>query len=199
MCTWRSYEYDQRDAWRQGGRPQHHCKPLAGAGNVTMGEMRIVLVGQPYAEPRYYGSLAWRERDVYVRHPGGGKDSRHGDGVTYLTSTEHSRTSELRVPTSDITRELVNFIQLPSSQSEPQPLRGPIRPTDLILHTMSVGTTPRLAVEITANQYLPDVLSAWQAYSTASSVQTQIDKGLGQTLIVALTASSTSMRSTGAG
>lgn len=157
-----------------------------------------MLVGQPYAEPMYYGALAWGDRDVYVRHPGGGKDSRHSDGVTYLTSTNDSRTSELRVPTSDVTREVVNFIQLPSSNAA-ESLRGAIKPTDLILNTSSVGTTPRLAVEIAADNYLPAVLAAWQTYSTVSSVQTQVDKGLGQTLIVALAPGSTSMRSTGAG
>jgi hypothetical protein len=163
-----------------------------------MADMRTVLVGQPYAEPMYYGALAWSDRDVYIRHPGGGKDSRHNNGVTYLTATGDSRTSQLRVPTSDVTHEVVNFIQLPSSEAA-EPLRGSIKATDLVLNTTSVGTTPRLAVEIVANTYLPAVLAAWQTHSTVSSVQTLVDKGLGQTLVVALAPSSTSMRSAGAG
>ena len=152
---------------------------------MSHSEMRIVLTGPPYDEPRYYGKIQWGLRDVYVRHPGGGKDSRHSDGATRLTSTDESRICEMRVATSDVIHETVNFVQLPSSVSEPAPLRDAIKPTDLVLDTSSVGTAPRLAVEIAANNILPEVLNAWQTTSGVSSVQTCVDKGLGQSLIVA--------------
>ena len=81
-----------------------------------MPSMRVVLTGPEYREPRYYGQLEWSERDVYLRHPGGGKDSRHRDGATYLTSDTTDRTFETRCPTSDIFRETVNFIQTVSDK-----------------------------------------------------------------------------------
>jgi hypothetical protein len=155
--------------------------------------MRLVLIGAPYAEPRYYGSVEWAAdgRGVYLRQPSGAKTSRHGDGATYLTSTDASRRLETRVPTSDITHERVNFITLPSSMPEPPVLSGEIRSTDLVLHTSSIGTSPQLAVEIAANRFLPEVLAAWQAQSTVGSICTCVDKQLDQTLIVALAPSST--------
>jgi len=132
-----------------------------------MADMRIVLTGPPYDEPRYYGMLQWDDRNVYIRHPGGGKDSRHGDGKTWLTTTGDSRQMELRVPTSDVTQELLNFVALPTSMPEPPILRGGIQPTDLVLNTSSVGTSPQLAVEIVANPRLPDVLALYQTSSAA--------------------------------
>ena len=157
-----------------------------------MPEMRIVLGGEAYPSPRYYGTIAWSAdgRDVYIRHPGGGKDSRHRDGRTYLTSTEAERYVETRAPTSDITQERVNVVTLPAFLSEPPVLSGAVRATDLLLHSSSVGTVPRLAVEIVANQRLPDVIAGWQSHSGVASVTTQVDKGLGQTLLVALLSTS---------
>lgn len=132
-----------------------------------MGEFRLVLVGEPYPEPRYYGRLSWSERDVYLRHPHGGKDSRHADGRTYLTSSGPIRSIETRVPTSDVTRELVNYLSLFTAIPEPPPLRGAIRDDDFVLPTDSAGTAPRLAVEIVSNDRVPGVLEAWGSHSTA--------------------------------
>ncbi len=161
-----------------------------------MADVRIVLEGSPYAEPRYYGTLQWNDRNVYIRHAGGGKDSRHGDGATFLGTTGPARATERRVPTSEISRELLNFISLRPPLTEPPPLRGPIRFTDLVLKTTSAGTIPRLAVEIVENARVPGVVAAWERNSTVSSVRTCIDKGLGQTLIVALGGSRTEPPST---
>ncbi len=163
-----------------------------------MPDIRIVLEGQPYPSPRYYGLLQWNERSVYLRHPGGGKDSRHANGATYLASTGSQRAFEQRVPTSEVSRELVNFVSLQRPLTEPPPLRGSLRGTDLILRTTSAGTVPRLAVEIVENARVPGVLAAWERYSTVSSVQTHVDKGLGQTLVVALAGSRTEPPSTSA-
>ena len=58
-------------------------------------EFRIILKGPPYSEPRYYGTLQWNDRNVYIWHPSGRKDSRHSDGATF-----------------QVGRELVNFISL---------------------------------------------------------------------------------------
>ena len=159
-----------------------------------MPDMRLVLLGSPYPEPRYYGRIAWSAdgRHVHILHQDGGKDSRHSDGATYITSTEEHRPLELRVPTSDVTHERINFLSLPSSSSEPPVLPSPIKGTDLVLHTSSVGTAPRLAVEIAANAELPTILSAWQGRSDVSSINTLVDKRLDQTLIVALAPPSTS-------
>ncbi len=158
---------------------------------------RIVLTGPPYEEPRYYGAVQWDDRNVYLRHPGGGKDSRHSNGATYLTSTGSNRELETRIPTSAVGRELVNFISLKPTVAEPPILRGSIRPTDLVLPTTSAGTAPRLAVEIVANARLDGVRRAWEQNSTVSSVRTYVDKGLGQTLFVALAGTKTSIPSTG--
>jgi hypothetical protein len=164
-----------------------------------MAEIRIVIEGPPYPEPRYYGEIAWNEHNVYLRHPGGGKDSRHSDGGTRLTSTGSQRSLETRLPTSAVSRELINFISLKPPLSEPPPLRGAIRSTDLVLHTSSAGTMPRLAVEIVSNTRLPGVVAAWEAHSTmANSVQTYRSKGFNQSLLVALAGSRTSVPSTGA-
>jgi hypothetical protein len=164
-----------------------------------MPDIRIVLEGPPYPEPRYYGEIAWNQRNVYLRHPGGGKDSRHSDGGTRLTSTGSQRAVETRLPTSAVSRELINFISLKPPLAEPPPLRGRIRATDLVLRTSSAGTMPRLAVEIVSDTRLAGVIAAWEATSTgASSVQTYRSKGLGQTLLVALAGSRTNVPSTGA-
>src|SRR6266545_8014721 len=111
-----------------------------------MPDFRIVLVGPPYKEPRFYGELGWNARNVYLRHPDGAKDSRHRDGNTFLTSTGSQRSHELRVPTSAASRELINFIALKATMPEPRILDGPIRKSDLIIPTTSAGTAPRLAV-----------------------------------------------------
>ncbi len=150
---------------------------------------RIIIKGPPYPEPRYYGSLQWDERNVYIRHPGGRKDSRHSDGATWLGTTGPYRTVEMRVPTSQIGRELVNFVSLKPPQSEPPPLRGPIRATDLVVQTQSAGTMPRIAIEIVANVRVAGVCAAWERNSTVSSVFTLANKGLNQTLVVALAGS----------
>jgi hypothetical protein len=151
-----------------------------------MPDFRIVLNGPPYAEPRYYGALQWNDRNVYIRYAGGGKDSRHSDGGTFLASTGHGRSFEQRLPTSEVSRELVSFISLKAPMTEPPPLRGPIRKSDLVLPTTSAGTAPRLAVELVENSRVSGVLAAWERNPTVSSVQTYVDKGLGQTLVVAL-------------
>lgn len=163
-----------------------------------MGATRIVIIGGSYEEPRYGGTVQWSEYDVYLRQPGGGKDSRHSDGMTYLTSTGAHREVQKRVPTSDVSRELVNFIQLRSNSTTLPPLRGEIKKSDFVVNAASVGPTPRFAVEIVENARLAGVQRAWEANSTVSSVQTCIDKGLGQTLIIAFASSSTTVPSTGA-
>ena len=150
-----------------------------------MAEFRIVLQGPPYSEPRFYGELSWRATDVYVRQPHGGKDSRHSDGATYLSSDSSTRIVETRLPLSAVTGELVTTISLPSLLTEPRPLSGAIRAKDLVLNTSSNGTAPRLAVAVVANAQLPEALAEWQSRSGVSSVQTYVDKGLGQSLIVA--------------
>jgi hypothetical protein len=165
---------------------------------LHMGKIGIVLIGEPYDEPRYAGEVSWSARNVYLRHPGGGKDSRHSDGRTLLTSTEASRQSQLRVPTSDVSRELVNFVQLRSGATEPPVLRRPIRPDDLVVGTASVGTAPRFAVEIVASSRAPGVAAAWRATSGVSSAFTYVDKGLGQSIVVAFAGSATTTPSTGA-
>ena len=154
-----------------------------------MGTVRIVLVGSPFSEPRYYGKLQWSARDVYIRHPGGGKDSRHKNGMTYLHSTGKSRLIETRLETSEVSRELVNYVELPATLSEPPVLDGNIRTNDLVLQTSSVGSSPRLAVEIVEDARLDAVLKAWRSHSTAPSVQTHADKGLGQSLVIAVAGS----------
>jgi hypothetical protein len=155
-------------------------------GDGTMGTIKILLIGPPYAEPRYYGKLEWNDRNVYIRHPGGGKDSRHQDGMTYFKSPGKAPSIEVRVRTSDVSRELVNYVTLPSSLPEPPAFRGKIRPDDLILDTSLVGTEPRLAVEVVENARRDGVLREWESHSTAPSVRTYVDKGLGQCLIVAV-------------
>ena len=60
-----------------------------------------------------------------------------------------------------------------------------VRARDLLLHVDSVGTAPRLAVEVAANAELAATLSAWQAHSGVSSVQTCVDTARGYSLIVA--------------
>lgn len=154
-----------------------------------MGELRLALKGPPYDQPRYYGKLQWGERDVYVRHPHGGKDSRHRNGQTYLTSTGEKRTVESRLPTSNVTRALVNYVELSTSLPEPPELRGEVRGDDFVLPTTSAGTAPRLAVEIVSDGRLDGVVEAWRSHSTAPSVQTFVDKGLGQNLVVAFAGS----------
>ena len=151
-----------------------------------MPNFRIVLSGPPYAEPRFYGELSWRATDVYVRQPHGAKDSRHSNGQTYLSSEGTDRVVETRLPISSVTDEQVTTISLPSSLSTPRALEGAIRPRDLLIDTCSVGTAPRLAVTIVANAGLADALTRWQAKPGVSNVQTYVDKGLGQALLVAL-------------
>lgn len=160
-----------------------------------MGSLRVILTGDPYTGPRFYGEVSWNSRNVYLRHPNGAKDSRHSDGNTFLTSTGDSRTTQLRVPTSSISRELVNFIEL-GSQPFPSPLRGEIRPRDLVLDTASVGTAPRIAVEIVASTRAPGVAAAWGTLSTVSSAHTVVDKGLGQSLVIAVAGNATTPPST---
>jgi hypothetical protein len=150
---------------------------------------RMVLVGHPYNEPRYYGTLEWNDRNVYLYHPGGGKDSRHKDGQTFLKSTGEMRSNEIRLETSDVSRELVNYVDLPSSFPEPPVLRGEIRKNDFVLHTTEAGALPRLAVEIVENARLDEVLNAWKMNSTAPNVQAYADKGLGQSLVIAVAGS----------
>ena len=159
-------------------------------------EFRIILKGPPYSEPRYYGTLQWNDRNVYIWHPSGRKDSRHSDGATFLATTGAMRAVETRVPTSQIGRELVNFISLRRPLTEPRRLRGPVRASDLVLRTTSAGTVPRLAVEIVENARAAGVCAAWERNSTVSSVLTLVDKGLGQKLIVAFAGSGQEVPST---
>lgn len=158
-----------------------------------------MIAGDPYTEPRYYGRLSWSAdgRDVYLRHPHGGKDSRHSDGRTYLNSTGHVRSVETRVQTSDVTRELVSYLSLSTHISEPPPLRGAIRDDDFVISTESAGIAPRIAVEIVTNDRLPGVMRAWASHSTAPNVRTYRDKGLGQSLVVAVVGSLAAPPSTG--
>lgn len=178
---------------------KQQAAPIAAldARNCMMATMRIILQGSPYSEPRYYGKLQWSERDVYIRHPGGGKDSRHKDGKTYLNSTGSIRSIDTRVQTSEVSRELVNYIELPSSLTEPPVFRGEIQPNDLVLQTTSAGVAPRLAVEIVRNERLIGVLNAWKSHSTAPDVQSHTDKGTGQSLVVAVAGSLPAPPSTG--
>ena len=69
--------------------------------------------------------------------------------------------------------------------SEPPKFTGMIGPNDLVLLTSEVGVEPKLAVEIVENSRLAGVLYAWKSHSTAPNVQTYVDKGLGQSLVVA--------------
>lgn len=121
-----------------------------------------------------------------MRHPGGAKDSRHSDGATYLGSSGLTRDLELRVPLSQVTNERINVVQLPSSMDEPRPLGGPARVTDLVVDVASVGTIPSIAVEVVANSELDAVRSRWQAVIGVSSVLTVRDKGLSQSLLLAV-------------
>jgi len=163
-----------------------------------MPDIRLVLTGQPYSEPRYYGQIAWTPRDVYARHPGGGKDSRHSDGQVWFTTTGPERARETRIPTSDVTSELVTFITLRSDTSEPPRLKGPPRSTDLLIPTTSAGRAPRVAVEIVAAARVAGVVAAWERVSGVSSVLTVIDKGLGQSLVLAFATNVTTSPSTSA-
>ena len=117
--------------------------------------------------------------------------------MTYLNSTGNERFIETRVPTSEISRELINYIELPSSLSEPPVFRGKIQNNDLLLQTTSVGTAPRLAVEIVEDERLSGVLNTWKSHSTAPDVQTYADKGIGQSLVIAVAGSLTTPPSTG--
>ena len=179
-------------------RPQLRRDSLGSARLSRMPEFRIILKGPPYSEPRYYGAVQWNDRNVYIRYAGGGKDSRHADGPTFLASTGAGRSLELRVPTSEVSRELVNFVTLRPPLDEPPPLRGPIRESDLVLPTTSAGTMPRLAVEIVQNTRVAGVAAAWERCSGVSSVKTCVDKGLGQSLLVALAGAHTTPPSTSA-
>jgi hypothetical protein len=156
---------------------------------INMETINILLQGRPYNGLRYYGKLEWNERDIYLRHPSGGKDSRHPDGKTYLTSTGTMRGTELRVKTSEVSREIINYVKLSPASSEPREYKKTIKPNDLVLDTSEVGTKPRLAVEIVANSRLNGVLNAWKLHSTAPNVQVHRDKGLGQSLIIAVAGS----------
>jgi len=158
-------------------------------------EIRIVLVGPPYDEPRYYGKIAWNDNNVYIRHPERGKDSRHKDGVTYIHSTEENRTIEDRINISEVGREIVNYIKR-DQPFEPPLLRGTIKETDFVVNTEDAGINPRFAVEIVDNKRLPGVLFAWQSHSTAPSVKTFEDKGNNQSLIIVVAGSLTSPPST---
>ena len=154
-----------------------------------MGEIRIILQGAPYNEPRYYGMIQWTATDVYIRHIGGWKDSRHRDGKTFLHSTGSERTIEQRLPISEISRELINYVDLPPFFPEPPPFEGSIRKNDLIMPTSSAGSAPRLAVEIVEDARITGVQQAWVSHSTAPDVQVCIDKGSGHHLIVAVSGS----------
>ena len=162
-----------------------------------MKTIRIILKGHPYSEPRYYGKLQWSDRDVYLRHPGGGKDSRHRDGKTYLKSTAGMRSVESRINTSDVSRELVNYLTLSSALPEPPVFSGTIGQNDLVIATTDSGAKPRLAVEIVGNSRLAGVLNAWESHSSAPNVKTYAGKGLGQSLVVAVAGSLTTPPSTG--
>src|SRR3989442_9128083 len=151
-----------------------------------MPEFRIILKGPPYAEPRYYGELGWNQRNVYIRYAGGGKDSRHSDGRTFLATTGANRAFEQRLATSAVTRELLNFISLRPPLSEPPRLNGLIRKKDLVLETSSAGTAPRIAVEIVASSRVKGVMAAWDLNSTVCRVCTCFNNGLGPSLDVVL-------------
>lgn len=157
--------------------------------------IRIVLVGPPYNEPRYYGQLEWNDNNVYIRHPEGGKDSRHKDGFTYIHSKEIKRIEEQRIPMSEVSREIVNYIKW-DQPFEPPLLQGTIKETDFVVNTEDAGINPRLAVEIVENKRLSGVLFAWQSHSTAPSVKTFENKGNNQSLIIAVAGSLTSSPST---
>jgi len=157
-----------------------------GSASSQMPDFRVILTGPSYREPRFYGELSWRATDVYVRQPHGGKDSRHSNGETYLSSEGTERIIETRLPLSAVTDEHLTTIRLPSLMTEPRVLDGSIRPRDLVVDTASLGTAPQLAVTIVSNPHLADALANWQTRSGISSVQTWVDKGLGQSLLVAL-------------
>jgi len=97
-----------------------------------------------------------------------------------------------------VSRELVNFIALRAGTTGPPPIRGDPRSSDLTVRTESVGTAPRFAVEIVDDSRLSGVVAAWGSTSGVSSVQTCIDKGLGQHLVVAFAGESTAIPSTSA-
>jgi len=158
-------------------------------------EIRIVLLGVPYNEPRYYGLLAWNDDNVYIRHPEGGKDSRHKNGFTYMHSTAETRIREKRIVISDVGREIINYIDCDQA-FEPSPLRGPIKETEFLVKTEVAGIRTRFAVEIVKNDRLHGDLSAWQSHSTAPSVNFFEDKGNNQTLIVAVAGTLTNPPST---
>lgn len=149
-----------------------------------MPESRVVLIGSCFSGPQYYAQLNWTPTDVHLRHPDGGKDSRHNDGSTFLTGPGSARDREQRVPTSAITREVLNYLELPVGA--PQPLRGAIRPNDIVLPVDSATSRPSLAVEIVNNSLLAPTLADWQAASGISSVLTVVPKGLDQSLVVAI-------------
>lgn len=158
-------------------------------------EIRIVLVGPPYNEPRYYGKIEWNDNNVYIRHPERGKDSRHEDGVTYIHSTELTRIKEVRINISEVGREIVNYIKW-DQPFEPPLLKGAIKKTDFVVNTADAGIKPRFAVEIVDNNRLPGVLFAWETHSTAPSVKTFENKGKNQALIIAVAGSLTCPPST---
>ena len=164
---------------------------------IKMRTINIVLRGPPYSEPRYYGKLQWSDRDVYIRHPGGGYDTRHRNGKTYLKSTSRMREVETRVKTSDVSREFVNYVTLSSALPEPRVFTRTIGPNDLVLKTTEAGAKPRLAVEIVENSRLAGVLNAWKSHSSAPNVQAFFNKGLGQSLVVAVAGSLTVPPTTG--
>jgi hypothetical protein len=147
-------------------------------------DTRVILTGPCFATPQYYGRLSWTSTDVYLRHPLGGKDSRHSDGGTFLTSDGADRAFEQRVPTSEITRELLNYIALPSGA--PRPLEGAIRPSDIVVSVDSATSRPRIAVEIVSNSSLAATLADWQTRSGVSSVCSVVPKGRAQSLLLAI-------------
>jgi len=149
-----------------------------------MPESRIILAGPCFAGPQYYGQLNWSETDVYLRHPLGGKDSRHSDGGTFLTGPGPTRDYEHRVPMSAVRREHLNFVALPVGA--PKPLQGIVRPTDIVLEVDSATSRPKLAVEIVRSGDLEDAIAEWQQASGVSSIVTVLPKGLGQALLVAV-------------
>ena len=68
-----------------------------------------------------------------------------------------------------------------------------------MIQTTAAGVTPRLAVEIVRNNRLPGVLRAWNLHSTAPDVLYHTDKGLEQSLVVAVAGSLKEPPSTGKG
>ena len=158
------------------------------------GKLRIYARGE--AGLYEFAVVDWLDGDngiLLFFHHSKTKLSRHSDGRTYerIAGSGHTREPELRVPFSQISREVVKEVRIPSDLTYGRRVRaGPLPGNGVAFPASVLASATSFAAEVVDNQLLESTVRAWHEMPACLSLQTWQTSGFAKTLVLTVLSSS---------